>query len=144
MSLMLSGYIVPAPDLLAIVRACALTASDNVDALVPAMNAYLAGKDGVPLLRRIQPQGLILLPTRAITGMRFKFEQEDRDLDVKRAFLDTIPDPRICEKLDSQMKFVTVPNPFGCLSGSKARADTNPPSRHVQLARTSKKRDRSD
>lgn len=113
MSLMLSGYIISSVDLSLYTTACGIIEVDaDTDALFPALNKWLKDKEDLPLLRRIQPHNIILLPTRAITGARFKFEQEDRDTAVKSAFLALCPNTAVQKQMDARMKFVTIPNPF--------------------------------
>lgn len=112
---MLSGYIIPAGDLFSYASACSIFSGrlDTSDTeLIARINEWLRIQDGLPLLRRIQPQNMILLPTRAITGARFLFKEDDRDATVKRVFLDCCPNPILKEGMGKRMKFVTVPNPY--------------------------------
>ncbi|KAF9055536.1 hypothetical protein BDZ89DRAFT_23756 [Hymenopellis radicata] len=110
MSLMLSGYIISTPDLVAYASQLLIP---NTEQLLVALNDWLnTTQHGLPLLRRIQPQNLVLLPTRAITAMRFKFEEEDRDRAVLHAFIAACPNADVRRALESRIKFVTVPNPF--------------------------------
>lgn len=134
---MLSGYIISTPHLVAYANQLLLPTT-TPEQLVAALNDWLKTQNGLPLLRRIQPQNLVLLPTRAITAPRFKFEEEDRDRAVMNGFIAACPNADVRTALESRIKFVTVPNPFN------AQASPPPPPTPISANTRSRKRDWSE